>query len=198
MFMMDKADLIKTTNSLLHSLMTQVVAKLKIKDAKVTGYTPEYGTYIVTISREVGHDVMYLLHRANCSLCISGIVDKMIEGEKAITHPLYWLSEDDLYKEYKEPEIGTKAFEHLLLDIISLILTNYALVVEGSVGRYHPLQEYTIVMENGVLLAVSKDETVTANYTSSDKVLVEVDDIMVASGDNLKQLRGVITKILNK
>ena len=45
MFVMNKADLIKTTNSLLHSLMTQVVAKLKIKDAKVTGYTPEYGTY---------------------------------------------------------------------------------------------------------------------------------------------------------
>lgn len=195
---MEKEDLEKLTNSLLHSLMTQIVAKLKIKNAKLTGYTPEYGTYIVTISREVGHDVNYLLHRANCSLCISGIVDKMIEGEKAIIHPLYWLSEDDLYKDYKEPEIGTEAFESLLLDIISLILTNYALVVEGSVSRYHPLQEYTIVMENGALLAVSKDETVTANYTSSDKTLVEVDDFMVVSYDNLKQLRGAITKILNK
>lgn len=178
---MDKEDLIKTTNSLLHSLMTQVVAKLKIKDAKVTGYTPEYGTYIVTISREVGHEVKYLLHRANCSLCISGILDKIVEGEKAIVHPLYWLSEDDLYNEYKEPEIGTEAFECLLLDIISLIVTNYALVVEGSVGRYHPLQEYVVVMENGALLAVSKNETVAVSYTSSDTVLVEVDDIEVLS-----------------
>ena len=178
---MDKEDLIKTTNSLLNSLMTQVVAKLKIKDAKVTGYTPEYGTYIVTISREVGHEVKYLLHRANCSLCISGILDKMVEGGKAIVHPLYWLSEDDLYKEYKEPEIGTEAFECLLLDIISLIVTNYALVVEGSVGRYHPLQEYVVVMENGALLAASKNETVAVSYTSSDTVLVEVDDIEVLS-----------------
>ena len=191
-----KEDLEKVTNSLLHSLMTQIVAKLKIKGSKIVGYTPEYGMYSVIISREDGYDVTYILHRANCSLCLSGIVDEMIAGEKPIIHPLYWLSEDVVYKSHEAIEMGSEAFDDLLTGVIGLIITNYALVVNGSLSRYHPLHKFVMVIDNGVLLSTSKYDFVFADYETNDKGLVEVKDFVTASDGNFKEIRGVINKIL--